>query len=243
MSAQAALAIGSQPCVWMCAGLISYRLCSRGFDCENCPLDAALRGETPDHSRCVAVLPRADHEAAVPTDRWYSGGHTWLQPLSADTATWRFGIDAFGAAILASARRIRWMAGERMHPAGEPVCEIDLGIGVLALGLPIDARVERGNAALETDASCVVTDPYHDGWILELASDDTSQVDDLSTAASARDQMSLDLRRFRRTVAFHLLADVTTTRKPHGNGDEPLNDLRQVVGGTHYLELVREFVH
>ncbi|HEX6558184.1 MAG TPA: hypothetical protein VF021_01955, partial [Longimicrobiales bacterium] len=192
MSAQADLAIGSQPCVWMCAGLISYRLCSRDFDCEHCPLDAALRGELPGRSRGMALHPRSDHDSMVPCDRWYSSGHTWLQPLSTDPPAWRFGIDAFGAAILASARDVRWQVSDRMHPAGEPVCEIDLGIGILGLGLPIEARVQRGNAALQEDATRVVTDPYHDGWILELASEDASPIDDLASAGAARDQMSMD---------------------------------------------------
>ena len=34
----------AEPCIWMSAGLVSYKLCDRDFDCGNCPLDAALRG-------------------------------------------------------------------------------------------------------------------------------------------------------------------------------------------------------
>lgn len=34
----------AQTCVWMEAGVISFWLCKRAFDCEHCPLDAALRG-------------------------------------------------------------------------------------------------------------------------------------------------------------------------------------------------------
>ena len=30
-------------CVWMLAGVVSYRLCNRAFDCDHCPLDRALR--------------------------------------------------------------------------------------------------------------------------------------------------------------------------------------------------------
>lgn len=37
----------SLPCIWMSAGLLSYRLCDREYDCEHCPLDAALRGAPP----------------------------------------------------------------------------------------------------------------------------------------------------------------------------------------------------
>jgi hypothetical protein len=48
----------------MSAGVIRFWLCDRDFDCENCPLDAALRGrrgaaapETP--------LPRSAHPARL----------------------------------------------------------------------------------------------------------------------------------------------------------------------------------
>ena len=34
----------SPACVWMRAGVIRFWLCDRDFDCEHCPLDAALRG-------------------------------------------------------------------------------------------------------------------------------------------------------------------------------------------------------
>jgi hypothetical protein len=33
----------SAQCVWMLAGVVSYRLCNRAFDCDHCPLDRALR--------------------------------------------------------------------------------------------------------------------------------------------------------------------------------------------------------
>jgi hypothetical protein len=49
------LPAGSLPCVWMAAGLLAYKLCDRGFDCESCPLDCALRrsgeGRLPEPCR------------------------------------------------------------------------------------------------------------------------------------------------------------------------------------------------
>jgi len=33
-----------QPCVWVTAGVLSYRPCDRRFECEGCPLYLALRG-------------------------------------------------------------------------------------------------------------------------------------------------------------------------------------------------------
>ncbi len=30
-------------CVWMSAGILSYQLCDRAFDCDHCALDQAMR--------------------------------------------------------------------------------------------------------------------------------------------------------------------------------------------------------
>jgi hypothetical protein len=35
---------GVLPCVWMSAGLISFKLCDREGECEGCPFDRAMRG-------------------------------------------------------------------------------------------------------------------------------------------------------------------------------------------------------
>lgn len=35
---------GVLPCVWMSAGLVSFKLCDREGECEGCPFDRAMRG-------------------------------------------------------------------------------------------------------------------------------------------------------------------------------------------------------
>ena len=67
----------AQPCIWMTAGLVAYKLCDRDFDCEHCPLDAALRGDLRSLPHGVP-LPSA-YTATFPEDRLYSSGHLWLQ--------------------------------------------------------------------------------------------------------------------------------------------------------------------
>lgn len=60
-------------CVWMRAGLIRFWLCDRDFDCENCPLDAALRGPHASchHDRATSGngsperFPRADRRTVT----------------------------------------------------------------------------------------------------------------------------------------------------------------------------------
>ena len=40
-------------CVWMDAGVVNYKLCDRGYDCERCPLDQALHRRPAERSAPV----------------------------------------------------------------------------------------------------------------------------------------------------------------------------------------------
>ncbi len=55
------------PCVWMTAGLVSYKLCDRRLDCERCPFDAALRGRPL--SEPAAGPPARDNRRIRPHPR------------------------------------------------------------------------------------------------------------------------------------------------------------------------------
>ena len=60
------------PCVWMSAGLLTYRLCDRGYECERCPLDAGIRGVelAPRASAAEATSVPALHARSMPRMRW-----------------------------------------------------------------------------------------------------------------------------------------------------------------------------
>ena len=38
-------------CVWMAAGVLTYKLCNRDFECENCKLHVALAEGGKPHSK------------------------------------------------------------------------------------------------------------------------------------------------------------------------------------------------
>jgi hypothetical protein len=89
----------SLPCVWMIAGLLTYRLCDRGYECERCPLDAAIRG--------VDLAPPAQGagDAPVPSPAWgirddrrYHPAYGWVETL--EDGRFRWGIDGLMARLL-----------------------------------------------------------------------------------------------------------------------------------------------
>lgn len=60
------LQLTDQACVWMRAGVIRFWLCDRNFDCDHCPLDAALRGSRQAMRR---ELPAATRKPPAPPSR------------------------------------------------------------------------------------------------------------------------------------------------------------------------------
>lgn len=221
-----------QPCVWMTAGLVSYKLCDRDFDCEHCPLDAALRGEPRSPSRGFAgALPASAafplrFVPSFPEARLYTSGHLCLRAVGESDKSprgFRIGLDAFAAALLGRCPGVRPVAPGVFLQIGESCCELDLEAGVLSLGAPLVGRVGSHNPALETTPEWAVTAPYGDGWLLELETDTPLRGKSggsggppaLLDPDEAREQARLDLRHLRRRLALHWL---TQTEEPERTG-------------------------
>jgi glycine cleavage system H lipoate-binding protein len=103
------------PCVWVAAGVISYRPCDREYDCEGCPLYLALRGggagavaaagaETPATGPVGGDDPVGRYLAELGAgctlhlDRAYSAEGLWMDPDP--SGEWRIGLDEYTLRLL-----------------------------------------------------------------------------------------------------------------------------------------------
>ncbi len=238
------LAPETQPCVWMTAGVVSYKLCDRGFDCENCPFDAAMRGHMEAVVAGRAHLDRRVTKGFFPGDRLYSAGHLWLQGLShAEGHVWRMGLDAFATALIGCVTGVRTAAHGESVRLGDRVADVDLGFGAIPLASPISGRLLRTNPELGAHPDQVVTEPYAEGWILEIEGVDPGPILGLSPAAVAVQHTVDDLRKFRRSLALRLLTASSGNGHAVADMSESLRDLRQILCGEHYAELLSQYVH
>lgn len=229
----------------MSAGLLAYRLCDRDFDCDACPLDAALRGVSPPAGglfRPPAVAP-----FDLPDDRLYGAGHVWVQPAGgAGAGRLRLGLDAFAVALAWPVARVLWPAADGPLAAGAPLCELELAGGRLPVATPVAGRLVARNLALGADASPLADSPYDEGWLAEVepaaGTAGLAGSPGLAGAAEAGARSRLDLRRFRRRAALFLLEGTGTAGATLADGGQVLTDLRVILGPGRYLELVRDLV-
>jgi len=105
---------------------------------------------------------------------------------------------------------------------------------------PVTGKVVSRNPLLGVDPGAVSSDPYGTGWLADIQSDEADDVKQFIAADEAEARARHDLRRFRRQVALHLLADRASIGPTQADGGVALMDLRLVLGWARYVEVVRD---
>ena len=186
-SGRSMIPTGEVPCVWMSAGVLSYRLCERGLDCSACPLDQALRN-TPGHVGPVPVLPDVRTTRGgtlLPEDVFFHRGHCWVRARAGGEM--EIGIDDLARKALGPVRSVTTPSdGEPIH-ADRAAIRIEGRFGRVMVNAPFTGYVNRRNPALDRAPDLVRSDPYGEGWILRgVASEPTRTFAGLRSGDRAR---------------------------------------------------------
>src|SRR5574338_147507 len=84
----------NQPCWWMVAGVVDYKLCDRNFDCEHCPFDFILQSGAQTEKS--ATTPHGLIDSV-----FYHPAHLWARVE--DQGNVRVGLDDFAQRIIGRA--------------------------------------------------------------------------------------------------------------------------------------------
>jgi len=226
------------PCVWMSAGLISFKLCDREGECEGCPFDRAMRGLAPLPSLPPGSRDEEPRPAAwrFPTDREYHPGHGWAKPVEAGRL--RLGVDAAVARLWDRPSGIILPALGSRLAAGETACWLEEGAELLPIPSPVAGTVVARNSGALAEPDLVARSPYDAGWLFEV---DEGQPDGaLRGPEEARDAAEAALASFRSAAGRALRTGQDRVGPTLQDGGEPLSDLRAMLGPSRYAMLVRE---
>jgi len=102
----------------------------------------------------------------IPTDLNYTAEHEWVQVI--DESTIRFGItdyaqDALGDIVFVSLPKV----GDSLT-AGSTCGEIESTKSVSDIYAPVTGEVLASNDAVETAPDTLNSDPYKNGWIVDV---------------------------------------------------------------------------
>ncbi len=240
-------------CIWVQAGVLSYRLCDRAYDCEGCELFRALRsgGSEARQLEDTTVATRDPTESEVGVfisqlvagcklhfDRHYSPSHFWLAP---DNGAVTVGIEGQILRVLHPVDDVVIPGiGVRLE-RGEPCGWIRHRHRSTPLYAPVTGEVVERNGdylgALRTEGDAVDGDP----WLLRIAVHERLEsVPDLFHGEDALRWYLQGIQLIKRSLREVLGA---TPHREVGptleDGGRPASDLEHVLGPRRYEALVR----
>lgn len=122
----------------------------------------------------------------VPEELWYTPEHEWVLPSAAGTV--RVGITDYAATQLGDVVHVELpLVGDSVM-TGDPVGEVESTKSVSDVLAPVTGEVVARNDALENSPELVNSDPYGEGWMIEIKLAETSEMDSL---LGAEDYLSL----------------------------------------------------
>jgi len=156
------------------AGLMSYKLCDRDYECETCPLDWAMSQEGSGERRDRGSSnpegndespPRAS-ASRVDEFTFYHSNHCWVKVE--DPMTLRVGMDYFLIKLVGKVKAIAMPAVGDTITQGKSCFTLTLEDLTVPLVSPITGSVQAVNLHLKSKPELIARDPWGVNWLLKV---------------------------------------------------------------------------
>lgn len=229
-------------CAWMTAGVLAYQLCDRQFDCDNCPLDMAMRGLFSRDKNCGHAEQPGNSARRLgenSAQRLYSRNHCWVQPITENTI--RVGLATGFASVLLSPRAIVLPSKDSAVERNQRCFWIVLEGGTIPGRSPVDGIVRILNPRVAEKPHEVFKYPENEGWLFELEiQKGECQTANLLREEEAFEIYSGDMLRFQTLLSDALKANRLSVGVTLPDGGQTLPDVSGMLGARRYSELVRK---
>lgn len=118
----------------------------------------------------------------VPDDLKYTDEHEWVARVGGDSV--RVGITDFAQTQLGDVVFVQLPGVGEQVTAGQAVGEVESTKSVSDINAPLAGEVTARNDALDASPELVNSDPYGEGWMIEIKLADPSQMDGLLDAGA-----------------------------------------------------------
>ncbi len=129
-------------------------------------------------------------EFEYPQDLRYTAEHEWVRASEDDPSVVRVGITAFAQDALGDIVFVQLPEAGQEIEAGKSCGEIESTKSVSEVYAPLTGTVVGRNVALDGSPELVNSDPYGEGWMLEIQISDAGATDSLLDVKGYQDLVS-----------------------------------------------------
>ena len=156
-------------CVWMTTGLISYKLCDRGYQCEVCPFDQAMKNEgygEAFQSEEDWAEESCDAYARIDGSVFYHPDHCWAKVESPEKV--RIGIVDLLSRLITEVKVVILPQVGSFTGQGECCAHIIREDYILPVISPLSGSIQAVNTRLKKEPWLITGDPVGEGWLMTL---------------------------------------------------------------------------
>ena len=167
------LAAWKQPCLHHMKGRIDFRACTHDYQCGNCEFDQYFSDQYTVHAvvRPVDVLDIKGFK--IPHGYYLHRGHTWVKIEEGSTV--RVGLDDFALRLLGPLDRVDApLLGKEVKQNRDDIL-LSRSSNTARVQSPISGVVTDINPELRERGSLANQDPYTQGWVMRLHSQNLRQ--------------------------------------------------------------------
>lgn len=250
---------GELNCIWAEAGLVSYKLCDRNYECDDCPFDQVMRQRSTSVSTSTKEQP-ASHTVPGPAkqetlsdvisdifggpfsekppgDRVYSRGHVWVMKGTANA--FRVGIDHYAARLLEGVGSMVFPQAGASAVRDNPCAWIICDDGTIAVQSPVDGTIRTVNPLLMESPTVVRGDPYGLGWLAEISSGEDPSGICLDASAMEAESMN-QFASLKREIIGEFDSRPPALGVTLMDGGSPPHSLKDVLGTARYISLLQK---
>ena len=155
-------------CLWMLAGVLDYKLCDRGYDCDSCPLDRAFREAAHCHKSAQTNIAESEPDElqgySLSPGLFYHPTHLWAR--IEDEGTVRVGLDDFAQSLTGRIYAVDLPEEGAKVDSAHACWRVATTSGEAALASPVSGTIQQVNPKLAVHPSLINRDPYGEGWVL-----------------------------------------------------------------------------
>ena len=167
------LAAWKQPCLHHMKGRIDFRACTHDYQCGNCEFDQYFSDQYTVHAvvRPVDVLDIKGFK--IPHGYYLHRGHTWVKIEEGSTV--RVGLDDFALRLLGPLDRVDApLMGKEVKQDRDDIL-LSRSLNTARVQSPISGVVTDINPELREKGCLANQDPYTQGWVMRLHSQNLRQ--------------------------------------------------------------------
>lgn len=160
-------------CIWMTTGLISYKLCTRDYRCEECIFDQVMRNEMDvqnsrslSETAAAADVPLSETPPHAKAALFYHQNHCWAKVENSDEV--RIGIDGILARLVSQIKTVALPQEGEIVTQGQCFAHIIQEKHILQLISPLTGTVASANQRLKKNPQLLVHDPWDAGWLVTI---------------------------------------------------------------------------